>query len=74
MCTTVIDTNGDWLHSPRELAAIGIIITKEDDLFGDMDEEWMDDCLCGVDVEQALKRAGRQYVDDGTGFLELKSG
>lgn len=74
MCTTVVMPNGRWLHSPRELQEVGCKVMGGDlaiELFDNSDVDPMDCCLCTVDVEAVLIRAGFAFQVEPDGFIEL---
>lgn len=69
MCTTVTLPDGTWLESIRELADAGIRVDSDV-----MDaDQGLDNCLCGVDVQEVLRRNRLRWRDDfGGGFLDLE--
>lgn len=73
MCTTVITPDGRWLTSINHLIDEGWRVERRDVDAEARDEVLAepDSCLCNVDVESVLRRAGVVFTDDGTGFLEV---
>lgn len=64
MCTAVYMPDGRSLYSLAQLRAEGWTVAADD-----MDEGCQDDyCLCWVDVEAVLERAGVAYEENPFGY------
>lgn len=80
MCQMVIHPDGRWLGSARSIEAEpswGVVFMDGDappdhrEFAEQEGEDWRDWCLCSVDVEAALKRAGVRFTVEDDGFITV---